>query len=275
MYDKLDFANRIHELRKTRWEKYQSSLKDKNSPNLKYAYCKTQGSLAIKLGVERRAVNSWENGTSSPSLENLVNLCDLLDCNIDYLLGANDYAEESPIALASHFSGISPEIIKYGRENPDYLECLNYFMLPENCSSLFNKITLATWKKFQIDSSLENIKSPLKEDIFRFFDEFNAITPFNELNKNKYKDFLESKLPKEKLILSSKKSKKGIYIKACFIPSIYQNFFPDKEFDYTAFINYLVDYTFEPLSHNAMIELQKAKLSHAFTNLFTKYLEEL
>ena len=275
MYDKIEFANRIHELRKTRWNQYKSSLRDKNSPNRKYAYCKTQGSLAIELGVERRAVNGWETGTNSPSLENLVNLCDLLDCNIDYLLGANDYAEVSPIALASHFSGISPEIIKYGKENSDYLDCLNYFMLPENCSSLFNKITLATWKKFQIDSSLKNIKSPLKEDIFRFFDEFNAITPFNELNKNKYKDFLKSKLPKEKLILSSKKSKKGIYIKACFIPSIYQNFFPDKEFDYTAFINYLVDYTFEPLSHNAMIELQKAKLSHAFTNLFTKYLEEL
>lgn len=53
------------------------------------------------------------------------------------------------------------------------------------------------------------------------------------------------------------------------------SFFTNKEFNYSSFIKYLVDYTFDSLSHNAMIELQKAKLSHAFINLFTKYLEEL
>lgn len=275
MYDINMIGERIKSLRKKRWNLYQQCKNGEENKYSKYICCKSQESLAQEIGVDRRTLGKWESGKCYPSIDLIISLCDILDCSVDYLLGSGDLSEIDPISKASYYSGISPEIIRYGLEHPDYLDCLNYFMLPENCSNLFNEIILDTWKKFQIDSALEIIKPPLREDIFRFFDEYNAITPFKKLNKDTYKSFLESKLPKEKLILSSKKTKDGIKIKGCFKPIIYHNFFTNEEFDYSSFINYLVDNTFEPLSHNAMIELQKEKLSHAFINLFTKYLEEL
>ena len=66
----------------------------------------------------------------------------------------------------------------------------------------------------------------------------------------------------------------GYIIKGCFEFVDYNSFFDDKVFNYQKFIQYLVDATFEQLSHNALIESQKIKLANAFVNLFTRYLEE-
>ncbi len=200
----------------------------------KYACCKSQESLAEKIGVRRQAIIDWENGNTFPSINNIIELCNAFDCSIDYLLGSGDLPEIDPISKASFYSKISPIIIRYGREHNDYLDCLNYFMLPENCSSLFN-----------------------------------------EINKKTYKSFLKSKLPQNKLILSTKKNETGIKIKGCLNPIIYHNFFSGIEFDYTSFIDYLVENTFESLSYNSMIELQKTKLASTFVNLFINYLEDM
>ena len=50
----------------------------------------TQENLAEKLDVSVKHISSVERGSSSLSLEKLIQLCDLLDCSIDYLvLGRN------------------------------------------------------------------------------------------------------------------------------------------------------------------------------------------
>ena len=76
--------------------------------------------------------------------------------------------------------------------------------------------------------------------------------------------------------LSDKKKEHedGFVIKGCFEPIDYQDFFEDRKFIYSNFIQYLAKSTFEPLSHNALVETQKMKLADAFINLFTRYLEE-
>ena len=38
-------------------------------------------------------VQSWEQGKSTPSADVLANICDLLDCDADYLLGRIDQTE--------------------------------------------------------------------------------------------------------------------------------------------------------------------------------------
>lgn len=236
----------------------------------------TQQSLADKIGVKRQAVISWEKKKESaiPSLQNLVDLCETLDCSVDYLLGSVDTPEIAPISKASHYSGISTEIIRYGIENPDYLDCLNFFMHPDNCAKLFNNITLSAWKKYWIDSSLAEIKQPLKDEIINVFDKYISITPIYEVNKDSYKSFLAQEFPKEHLIIFSEKKENGIKIKSCIKPLVYQNFYNNDDFNYNTFIKYLVEYTFESLTHNALIEMKKVKLSNEFIKLFTKYLEE-
>lgn len=276
MYDKLKFGNRIHELRKKRWEQYKASENDKNNHNRKFVYCKTQGTLAIELGVERRAVNGWETGTNSPSLENLVKLCDRLECNIDYLLGANDYAEISPIALASRFSGIAPEIIKYGKEHHEYLMCLNHFMHPDNCSALFNDITLATWKKYIIDTRLADLKSPLKETIVKAFNDYYAFTSFPNISIDTYKDFLSTAISKEFPDLNTNDNKLKELTKSYLSLNLYKKIFGEKhKINYNEFISCMADFTFEPLMQRSHLELQESKLSKLFIKLFEDYLEEV
>lgn len=42
----------------------------------------TQQEVADALGVSRVAVSQWENGTSDPSTDNLIRICDYLDLNL-------------------------------------------------------------------------------------------------------------------------------------------------------------------------------------------------
>lgn len=235
----------------------------------------TQQELADSIGVKRQAIINWEKEKNNtlPAIENLVDLCEILDCSMDYLLGSVDSPEIEPISKASHYSGISAEIIRYGVEHPDYLDFLNFFMHPDNSSELFNSVTLSTWRKFWTDMSIDEINGELKETLKKYYDEYISITPFESINKKTYRAFLESKLPREKITLKADTDNDKIHIKKCVSLITYQNFFTDKEFNYATFITYLAERTFASLSHNMMIEIQKNKLANKFSELFIKYLE--
>lgn len=234
----------------------------------------SQEKLANAIKVKRQTVSEWEMGKRIPSVPNMVELCNVLNCSMDYLLGSVDTPEIEPISKASHYSGISAQIIAYGLEHSDYLDCLNFFMHPDNCALLINSINLSTWRKFWIETSLTEIKQPFKDEVYKAYDEFSAITPITEVNKKNYTKFLKNKFPEDKLIIQTGKNTNGYVIKGCFKAIDYQSFFENKEFNYSKFINYLSDTTYEPLSRIALIESQKMKLAKAFINLFTRYLEE-
>lgn len=240
----------------------------------RFKSCVSQEALADTINVKRQTIIDWEKGNTYPSIENLIQLCSVFNCNMDYLLGLVETPITEPVSIAHYFSRISSKIIDYGLKNEDYLDCLNFFMLPENCASLFNDVTISAWRKMWTNSAIADINSPLKEDVIKAHDEFSAITSLQEISKSSYKSFLEKKFPRQKLIIKKEQSGNGYRLKSCFQPLIYQNFFNEKEFNYTTFINYLVDNTFEQLSQNYLIEAQKMKLSKVFINLFEKYLEE-
>lgn len=54
-----------------------------------YGY--TQRQVAEKLGISQPSYIRYENGSSEPTLENLVKLADLFDVSVDYLLGRKEY----------------------------------------------------------------------------------------------------------------------------------------------------------------------------------------
>lgn len=46
----------------------------------------TQASLAEKLGITDRAISKWENGKSMPDVSIMLELCELLQINVNELL---------------------------------------------------------------------------------------------------------------------------------------------------------------------------------------------
>lgn len=51
----------------------------------------TQRQIADYLKIAQPSYIRYENGTSEPSLENLVKLADCFDVSVDYLLGREEY----------------------------------------------------------------------------------------------------------------------------------------------------------------------------------------
>lgn len=50
----------------------------------------SQVQLAERLGISKSAVNAWEMGTNSPSLNYVIKLSQIFKVSTDYLLGVND-----------------------------------------------------------------------------------------------------------------------------------------------------------------------------------------
>lgn len=50
-------------------------------------HCLTKDEFAVMLGVSRRTVQNWQNGTTELPLSKLVLLAETWDCSADYLLG--------------------------------------------------------------------------------------------------------------------------------------------------------------------------------------------
>lgn len=50
----------------------------------------TQTDLAVRLGISRSAVNSWEMSLSSPSIANIIEMTRIFHINADYLLSVSD-----------------------------------------------------------------------------------------------------------------------------------------------------------------------------------------
>ena len=65
---------------------FQEKLKE-----MRKLYGLTQRQVAEALGISQPSYIRYENGTSEPTLENLVKLADLFDVSADFLLGRKEY----------------------------------------------------------------------------------------------------------------------------------------------------------------------------------------
>lgn len=50
----------------------------------------TQEELAVQLFCKRETVSQWESGKNIPSLDTIIRLCSILQCDIGYLLGEHE-----------------------------------------------------------------------------------------------------------------------------------------------------------------------------------------
>ena len=68
---KLIFAERLSALRKDRY--------------------RTQENFADAMGVSTASIKKWECGEVIPEMKHLFKICELLHCDMDYLIGRIDF----------------------------------------------------------------------------------------------------------------------------------------------------------------------------------------
>ena len=68
-----------------KWEEQGSTFSSRLETALKYRDVRKIYPLAMNIGVDESAISRWRRG-KSPSTENAVKLCDVLNVSVDWLL---------------------------------------------------------------------------------------------------------------------------------------------------------------------------------------------
>lgn len=118
--------------------KYERELiTNKNGKSL------TQEDLAKKLNREsRQTIAKWENGKASPSWEDMVNMCNLFKCDMDYLSGKIPCKtrENTDIQKETH---LTEETIKRIKMIPSFRHLIEYIsneLLPYDSDNTIGKL---------------------------------------------------------------------------------------------------------------------------------------
>lgn len=125
--DALKFGARLQRLREERY----------TTLPFKYQYCKTQSSFSDEIanyeqsekrGIRRQTLASWEKGASYPTINRLLILCKLLNCDPDYLLGYSQHINQD-IDTISAVTGLKPKSIEILMENKFFVSFFNFLLV--------------------------------------------------------------------------------------------------------------------------------------------------
>ncbi len=114
------FSQRLQECRKRKYSSQQAFAD---------AYMKAFGMIRKpRSSVYNNmfgTIQSWEQGKSTPTAEALANICELLDCDADYLLGRIDQRTHD-ITDAHRYTGLSPVALEQLHEYKENLAKPNW-----------------------------------------------------------------------------------------------------------------------------------------------------
>lgn len=264
-YDTNLFGERLTKMREARYSLY-AQYKDLGvaipANKEKYKHCENQTTFADSLIVSRQSYNSWENGTM-PSLNNILLLCERLDCSIDYLLGGDDRPLGEPYRVAHFYSKIDTTIIEHCRDNPNYRDFLNYIMNPQKCSGLIEAIDLIQWKDYVSKIRIPEIGEKLRFRIIDCYNHYIAIHNISDINISTYKKYFEHSLRIDEADIKESVSEEDF------------ESYKDSSgiFNYAKFINNIAEKSFEPLRNYTNWETQKDIFSKLFRDSLQGYIE--
>ncbi len=103
-----------------------------------------QSELGNLIGVEQSTIGNWEQGTRTPSVENIVKLAEVFDVSIDDL-------------IKKKFEPVFPKRLKEMRERRSFTQ-------EELGLSLnIDKSTICNWEKGKEEPSIKNLLSIVEE----------------------------------------------------------------------------------------------------------------
>lgn len=307
-YENL-FITNFKLLRKSRRQLYLNNQSKSPNPYEKFAHCCTQEKFAEKINVERRTIGRWEKGIAFPPFDKIIAICQALECDINFLLTYNVTQKNSNNAdnyinlhykdvdkintekidildwkvgfdtsiLAQKYSGISKDIIDYAKSDRDYLDFLNFFMHPDNCSTLFNFVMLISWKNsLSTGGHLDELSGTLKYKIINIFQRYQAVTPLGNFTKESYKDWLKEELSPDKLSFSATRLDDRIcvnkYLSSERLAKLKLS--DENSKSYEIFLDYITTYSYNTLTDNLILNIQKEALLKSFVELFENFLSK-
>ena len=132
--DKKTIGERLQKLRKTKY--------------------KTQDSFAEALYVsDRKTISKWETGETEIPISRLPDICNKLDCDLDYLFGRIDVPKNITSDIMQD-TGLSETAVNTIL-TPEYTTILNVILSDENFKSLLD--ILLEWSAADCDNTHGNI----------------------------------------------------------------------------------------------------------------------
>ena len=107
-------------------------------------FFKTQYEFAEALGIEeRKTVGNWETGTVAIPIHRLSDICNLLDCDLDYLFGKIDVPKNNTADIMKE-TGLSQKAVENLIENKNSTDIryINFLLEYGFVRGFFNEFSL-------------------------------------------------------------------------------------------------------------------------------------
>lgn len=264
------FGERLQTLR---YERFQ------NNPE-QFKYCKSQEEFVAEMSTlysdainSRQVLAKWEHGDTEPNLSHLAVLCDLLDCDPNYLLGYQSTFNKTDEEIAA-YTGLERKHITSLHRDHNLSDFINQFVFSEKFIELYHYLNVEFYNGY-IGSDLEShfnenllklmnaaLKTTIKNTtVFDDRSKFYRKELYNKISSEKYSDFLDGAVSpdyKNQIqIQLEEQRKQGNNIS-----------------EYDVFINMIAGVSFEPLLYNYEKDLRMGRLSQMFIEITKDYFEQ-
>ena len=182
----------------------------------KYPYCKDNKSFYTQFGCTRQTLHNWKTGVCAPSLNDFITLCNLLNCDPNYLLGKNDIVSEDLHAISKKLR-LSEKSIQRIADDKFLAGLLNYYIEADSLEALINTIKDFSLTEFISKETLDTaFMKGFKDEVELIFAEFYINTSPLNRNEDTYLQFLKSKIPYASIMNTEEEPQKlEQYIKSC------------------------------------------------------------
>lgn len=128
----------------------------------------TQDDLRRRLSVSLKTVMNWEQGIATPSIDTLMLLCKLYDCDLDYLTGRIDCKTHS-VQDISEYTGLTEKTIETlhdWNQNPKTKNAITALNDLVECGMFFATRVLFKIKDYIILRAVSEGKPTVNIDLF-------------------------------------------------------------------------------------------------------------
>ena len=105
-YSEIKFGDTLMQRRKACGFRSQADLAEKMIP-----ISQDGDEHARNIESKRKTISNWESGKTTPSLADLIALCNILDCDLEYLIGDIDVPRKETLT-AMELTGLSEKTLK-------------------------------------------------------------------------------------------------------------------------------------------------------------------